>query len=194
MARRRTFVWAAALTLLAGCAAHWDVDSYATPDGNVAAKQTFYFGGGDFGNPASIDPAVVASATSRIRAVVVAELVRNGYTEVDSAASADMVVTFQVAGTQRFVASDARRIGAPSPTGVLSPSATQPPPASYVPREMRVRDGSVLVFIDDRASGRLLWRGSVSEETRSGSTEQGVRIITEMAREIARAVPPRAAR
>jgi hypothetical protein len=63
-----------------------------------------------------------------------------------------------------------------------------------VPREIRVRDGSVLVFIDDRASGRLLWRGSVSEETRSGSTEQGVRIITEMAREIARAVPPRAAR
>ena len=50
------------------------------------------------------------------------------------------------------------------------------------------------VFIDDRASGRLLWRGSVSEETRSGSTEQGVRIITEMAREIARAIPPRAAR
>jgi hypothetical protein len=192
MARRRMFVWAATLALLAACASRWDVDSYAAPDGNVAAKQTFYFGGGDFGNPASIDPTVVATATSQIRAVVVAELVRKGFTQVDSAEGADMVVTFQVAGTQRFVPSDARRIGAPSPTGVLMPGATQPPPASYVPREIRVRDGSVLVFIDDRASGRLLWRGSVSAETRSGSPEQGVRLITEMARDIARQVPARA--
>jgi hypothetical protein len=61
-----------------------------------------------------------------------------------------------------------------------------------VPRERRVREGSVLVFIDDRASGHLIWRGSVTAETRSGSTEQGVRQLTQMAHEIAREVPARA--
>ncbi len=88
--------------------------------------------------------------------------------------------------------SDERRIGAPSATTVLSPSEMQPPPASSVPREMRVREGSVLVFIDDRASGRLIWRGMVTAETRSGSTEQGVRLLTQMAHEIAKEVPARA--
>ena len=81
----------------------------------------------------------------------------------------------------------------PSATKVLSPSEIQPPPASLLPREQRMRDGSVLVFIDDRATGRLIWRGSVTAETRSGSTEQGVRIIDQMAREIALEVPSRAA-
>ncbi len=88
--------------------------------------------------------------------------------------------------------SDERRIGAPSATTVLSPSAMQPPPASTVPRELRVREGSVLVFIEDRASGRLIWRGMVTAETRSGSTEQGVRLLTQMAHEIAKEVPARA--
>ena len=63
------------------------------------------------------------------------------------------------------------------------------PPASSVPREMRVREGSVLVFIDDRASGRLIWRGTVTAETRRGSTEQGVHLLTQMAHEIAKEVP-----
>ena len=104
-----------------------------------------------------------------------------------------MHVSFQVAGSQRFVLSDERRIGAPSATTVLSPSAIQPPPASAVPREMRVRDGSVIVFIEDGASGRLIWRGMVTAETRSGSTEQAVRLIAQMAHEIAFAVPAHAA-
>jgi hypothetical protein len=103
-----------------------------------------------------------------------------------------MVVSFQVAGTQKFVIADERRVGAPSPTQVLSPSEMQPPPASMLTREQRVRDGSVLVFIDDRATGRLLWRGGVTAETRSGSQEQGVRIMEQMAREIVRETPARA--
>ncbi len=61
-----------------------------------------------------------------------------------------------------------------------------------MPRERRIREGSVLVFIDDRASGQLIWRGMVTEETRGGSTEQGVRVLTQMAHEIAKEVPARA--
>jgi len=192
MVRRMAFVWAGALALAAGCATHWDVDSFEAPEGKVAARHTFYWKGGDFGSPASLDPRMVASATSQLRSAVTTELSRKGYSEVDSAAAADMIVSFQVAGSQRFVLSDEKRIGAPSATTVLSPSEIQPPPASMVPREQRMRDGSVLVFIDDRESGRLIWRGMVTAETRSGSAEQGVRVLTQMAHEIALEVPARA--
>jgi hypothetical protein len=186
------FVWAGALSLLAGCAAHWDVDSFEDPAGNVAARQTYFWKGGDFGSPGLLDPGMVASATSQLRSAVTAELGRKGYSEVDTAAAADMLVSFQVAGSQKFVLSDEKRIGAPSATTVLSPSEIQPPPASSVPREMRMREGSVLVFIDDRASGQLIWRGMVTSETRRGSAEQGVNLVLQMAHEIAKEVPARA--
>jgi hypothetical protein len=191
MIRRVALVWAGTLVLLAGCAAHWDVDSYEDPAGNVAGRQTFFWKAGEFGIPGLLDPRTVALATSQLRGAVTTELGRKGYSEVDTAAAADMIVSFQVAGSQKFVQSDEKRIGAPSATTVLSPSEIQPPPASSVPREMRMREGAVLVFIDDRASGRLIWRGMVTSETRRGSTEQGVQLITEMAREIAKEVPAR---
>ncbi|MBK6350864.1 MAG: DUF4136 domain-containing protein [Proteobacteria bacterium] len=191
MIRRMAVVGAGALVLLAGCATHWDVDSFEAPRATwppgtrtsgravISARQGTH------------DPAVVASASAQLRGAVTAELNRKGFKEVDTAAAADMIVSFQVAGTQRFVPSDERRIGAPSATTVLRPSEIQPPPASTVPRERRIREGSVLVFIDDRASGQLIWRGMVTEETRGGSTEQGVRQLTQMAHEIAREVPAR---
>ncbi len=191
MIRRMAFVGAGALVLLAGCATHWDVDSFEAPDGNVSARHTYFWQGGEFGTPGTLDPAMVAAASTQLRGTVTAELDRKGFKEVDTAAAADMVVSFQVAGTQRFVPSDERRIGAPSATTVLSPGAIQPPPASTVPRERRVREGSVLVFIEDRASGRLIWRGMVTAETRSSSTEQGVHVLTQMAREIAKEIPAR---
>ena len=132
MIRRMAFVGAGALVLLAGCATHWDVDSFEAPDGNVAARHTYFWQGGDFGTPGTVDPAVIASASAQLRGAVTAELNRKGFKEVDTAAAADMIVSFQVAGTQRFVPSDERRIGAPSATTVLSPSEIQPPPASTV--------------------------------------------------------------
>ena len=114
MIRRMAFVGAGALVLLAGCATHWDVDSFEAPDGNVAARHTYFWNGGDFGTPGTLDPAVVASASTQLRGAVTAELNRKGFKEVDTAAAADMIVSFQVAGSQRFVLSDERRIGAPS--------------------------------------------------------------------------------
>jgi hypothetical protein len=192
MNRRVAFAWVAALALLAGCATHWDVDSFEAPEGKVASHRTFFWKGGEFGSPGSLNPKMVAATTAEMRTAVTTELTRKGYSEVDTAAAADMIVSFQVAGSQKFVLSDEKRIGAPSATTVLSPSEIQPPPASSVPRELRMRDGSVLVFIDDRASGRLIWRGMVTAETRSGSTEQGVRLISQMAHEIAKEVPDRA--
>ena len=50
-----------------------------------------------------------------MRAAIVEELQRKGYVEASDAASASMVVTYQAAGTRKFVEPDQRRIGAPSP-------------------------------------------------------------------------------
>ena len=110
---------ALALGLLAGCATHWDVDSFEAPAGNVASRHTYFWQGGDFGTPGAVDPAMVALASTQLRGAVTAELNRKGFKEVDAAAAADMIVSFQVSGTQRFVPSDERRIGAPSATTVL---------------------------------------------------------------------------
>ena len=73
---------------------------------------------------------------------------------------------------RRFVVEDTTRVGAPSPNTVLSPSEMQPPPASSVPREVPVREGSVIVFLDDPKLGKLAWRGEVAEQIRASSPEQ----------------------
>ena len=193
MIRRMAFVGTVALVLLAGCATHWDVDSFEAPDGNVASRHTYFWRGGDFGSPGAFDPAVVALASTQLRGAVTAELNRKGFKEVDTAAAADMIVSFQVAGIAAVSCCRTRGASARLPPPRCSAQCEiQPPPASTVPRERRVREGSVLVFIDDRASGQLIWRGMVTEETRGGSTEQGVRMLTQMAHEIAKEVPARA--
>jgi hypothetical protein len=181
--------WLISTVLLAACATHWDVDGYAAPDGNLATRRSFAWKGGDFGTPAAVDPQVAAAASERIRDAVIEQLTLKGYHPVPAAAEADMAVSFKVAGTRRVVAAEGDRVGAFVPTDVLSPSEPQPPPASELPREMTVRDGSVMIFIDDPASGRLVWRGFVSSETRVGSSEQAVRTIVEIARQIAAEIP-----
>jgi hypothetical protein len=67
----------------------------------------------------------------------------------------------------------------------------QPPPASTVPREVPVREGSLIVFLDDPKLEKLAWRGEVADQIRAGSPEQLARILAQMAREIAKAVPAR---
>lgn len=191
MTRRRAAFGSLAMVLVAACATQWSVDQFTAPEANFAAKQTYYWKGGDLRTPSAIPKGVLASADDQIRAAVVEELTRKGYTRTDAAAGADMIVSYQVAGSSHFVVADDRRVGAPSPNTVLSPSEMQPPPASELPREVSVREGSVIVFIDDPAANKLVWRGAITAETRSGSREEGVRQIVEMAREIARQVPAR---
>ena len=191
MARRRTVLLAVMAMFAAGCATHWNVESFESPDASVAAKKTFFWKGGDFATIATIDKAVLEAADSQVRSAVIEELTRKGYAETGVAAGADMVVSYQVSGVRKFVTADTTRIGAPSATTVMSPGEIQPPPASTVAREVAVRDASVIVFVDDPASGRLLWRGEVASETRSGSAEQAARVIAQMAREIAKEMPAR---
>jgi hypothetical protein len=192
MARRAAIAWAAMVAAgVAACAVHWNVETYAVPGADVGSRQTYYWKGGEFQAAAQIDPATVSHAEGLIRAAVVEELARKGYREVPSADAADLVASFQVSGMRRFVVEENPRIGAPSPNTVLSPGEMQPPPASTVPREVPVREGSLIVFLDDPKLDKLAWRGEVADQIRASSPEQLSRILAQMAREIAKEVPAR---
>jgi hypothetical protein len=104
-----------------------------------------------------------------------------------------MLVSYQVAGTRRYETSKSPRFNAPNPNDVLMTSNPQPPAASELPRERRVTEGSVIVFVDDPATSQIIWRGAISEETRSSSSEQAIRTAEEMAAAIVESFPARTA-
>lgn len=190
----KRITWVAVVAMAAGCAVHWDVETYAVPGADVASRETWFWKGGDFGGASQIEPATIAAADSNVRAAVTEELARKGYRESASAEAADLIASYQVSGMTRITVDETPRIGAPSPNTVLSPGEMQPPPASSVAREVSVREGSVILFLDDPKLGKLAWRGEVAEQIRAGSPEQAGRIIAQMAREIAKEVPARKGR
>lgn len=190
--KRATWIVMVLAAALAGCASPWAVDKFEAPEANFASRSTYFLKDGELGTTAALDPAVATSVNAAVRSAITTELARKGYTEVANAAAAQMIVSYQVAGTRKFVTADDRRVGAPSATTVLSPSEMQPPPASALPREQVVRDGTVVVFVDDPVSGRLIWRGLITAETRVGSTEAGIRTVADMAHHITQEFPARA--
>ncbi len=191
--RAQRWIAAACLALAAACASTWPVDSYETPGADVAGKRSFAWAGGELGTVAAVDPKTAASTDQHIREVVVAGLVRKGYTEVADPKSADMLVSYQIVGTRKYVTSQRPRFSAPLPDDVLLQSNPPPPAASELPRERTVRDGSVIVFVDDPVADRLLWRGMVTAETRVGSSEGAIHTAAEMARDIVEGFPARRA-
>jgi Domain of unknown function (DUF4136) len=177
---------------IAACAATWTVDKFEAPEARLASRRTYAWTGGDFGTPTEVDPAVVARADRAIRAAIESELARKGYVAVDEAAKADMHVSYQVAGQRRFVIADDRPIGASAATESMTPGAEPGPSASSrLPREQTVREGTVIVFVDDPATKRLIWRGLISAETRVATTEGAIEQASGMARQIAREIPAR---
>ena len=178
------------MVLLAGCAAStWDVDTYAAPGSNVASLGTFAWGGGELGSAAAIDPSVVQAADRRIRETIVADLQKKGYTLAADPATAQMVVSYQVVGSRVYVTSNEPRFSAPSPGSVRSASAPPLPAASELPPERRVTEGSVVVFFDDPATKRLIWRGSITAETRSADSKQAIETAAKMASDILKSLP-----
>lgn len=181
----------AGLVFTAGCATRWTVDSFAAPEADIPGKATFAWKSDASGTPTTTRPEVAEAMAARVRGAVTTELVHKGFSEASDPGGADMLVSFQVAGTRRFVVSDERRIGAPSPSGVLTASGRAPPPASTLPGEKSVREGSVIVFVEDPATGRVMWRGLVEVESRVASSEAGIRMVGDIARHIAREFPAR---
>jgi Domain of unknown function (DUF4136) len=193
--RLRPLIATGAAITIAACATSWTVDKFEAPEAGFAARRTYAWTGGDFGTPNDIDPATVARADRAMRAAIDAELARKGYVAVADPAKADMHVSYQVAGQRRFVIADDRPVGASAATEAMTPGANPvPPPSSQVPREQTVRDGTVIVFIDDPATKRLIWRGLVSAETRVATTEGAIHQAAEIAKQIAQELPRRTAR
>ena len=183
---------ALACALMTACGGNpWVVDGYQAPDADVAARRSFAWRTGEVGAPLIKQPQHAADAQARARAVIVQELLQKGYVEAAAGDTADMTVSVQVTGARRFVATDQRRIGAPSPNEVLTPGVVPPPPASELPREKSVREGTVVVFAEDPTSGRLLWRGLVNAEIRVSSIDKTVDQVVDMARHIAQGFPAR---
>jgi hypothetical protein len=136
---------------------------------------------------------LAARVETQARSAIVNELQRKGYVEASGAAGAEMVVTYQASGVRRFVESDQQRIGAPSPNQVLTPGEMPRRPASELPPERSVRDVAMVVFVEDPATGALIWRGLVSAELRTDSLEGVVRQVTDMTRHIMQQFPARRA-
>lgn len=181
------------LGVLAACATAWEVDRFEAADANLAAKRSFAWQGGEVGTPTTTSPEAEQDIAAQLRQAIVTELAGKGYVEVTDPAAADMLVSCQVTGSQRFETEKDRRIGAPSPTQVLTPGNAPLPPASVPPREVSIREGSVIMFVEDPATGRLIWRGLVSDESRVYSARSGIHLAAEMARHIARQFPARTA-
>lgn len=181
------------VALTSGCASTWDVDTFEAPEANLAARRSFAWKEGELGTPLAKRPEGATALESNIRTVVTEELRKKGYVEVPSPSAADMVVSYQVAGSRKFVTAEDRRVGAPSPNEVLMPGNIPPPPASELPREQLIREGNIVVFAEDPSSGRLMWRGLVSVESRTSSREGAIRQITDIARHIMQRFPTRSA-
>ena len=184
----------AALALLAGCATSpWNVDAFEAPGADMAGRSTFFFAPGDIAAPLAPRAELGQQLQAQVRAAIVEELQRKGYVETSDAASASVVVTFMAAGTRRFVESDQRRIGAPSPNEVLMSGGIPPRPASELPPEQSVRDVTLVVYVDDPVKQSLVWRGLVETELRSSSKEMMIRQVSGIARRITQQVPARRA-
>jgi len=182
---------AGAALLLAACATTQDIDKYEAPEANFAARHTYAWKPGEVSTPGQQNAGDAQRLEQAVQNAVEEELAHKGYAKVD-AAKADMIVSYQVAGHRTYVVSDERRVGAPSPNEVLMPgNSPQLPPTSVVPREQTVGEGSMIVFVDDPASGKLIWRGVVTVETRVRSPEAGARMAADTAREIVRSMPGR---
>lgn len=192
MSQRNSWLALLAVAGLAGCVSTDTVETFKAPERDVASLRSYAWKDGEFGLPLVQDPAVLASARQKLRDTVDTELQAKGYVLVADAASADFLVSYNVAGQRRYASSDTTRVGAPSPNEVLMPGEIQPPPASMGPREVSIREGTVAIYADDRASGKLLWRGSVDINQRIASSEAGVRLVHRLAHEITREFPAHA--
>ena len=185
---------AAALALLAGCATSpWNVDAFEAPGADMAGRSTFFFMPGDIAAPLVPRAELAQQLQAQVRTAIVEELQHKGYVETSDVASASVVVTFMAAGTRRFVESDQRRIGAPSPNEVLMSGGIPPRPASEMPPEQSVRDVTLVVYVDDPVKQSLVWRGLVETELRSSSKEMMIRQVSGIARRITQQVPERRA-
>lgn len=176
---------------LAGCSSQWTVETYQPPEKDVAGLQSFAWKTGEYAAPRQVSPEQMSTLDARLRATISGELQALGYREASGPAAADMHITVQVSGMRRKVLADDSRIGAPTANAVLTPGEGDVTPPSTMPDIQTLSEISVVVFADDPATGRLMWRGAVSSEGRVTSKDAALRTLNDMARAISREFPAR---
>jgi hypothetical protein len=179
------------LALAAGCAATWTVDTFEDPGAQLTERPSFAWTGGEVGSVVTVRPALVSATDAQVRDAVVKVLLRKGYDLAADPKQAQMLVSYQVAGARKYVTNEKPRFNAPSPNDVLMSSNPPPPAASELPREQQITQGSVIVFVADPESGKLIWRGAITSETRTGSSKQAIEDVARMAADIAESFPAR---
>jgi hypothetical protein len=136
------------------------------------------------------DPAVAAQLNSDVRQAAVNELSRRGYEQLPPE-RADMLVSYQVVVTS--VGSGDRG----EPVSGMSPQASIGPGDPFrelrdrgtVTNDVRESMGSLLVFVTDRQTGRILWRGTA--ESLMTSPREGERAAAGAVRQMFEKFPMR---
>ena len=144
----------------AACAGGVKVSTMEVDDARLHERASFAWVDRGTAGPQA-DPALAAQVNSDVRQTAVSELSRKGYQEAP-AESADMLVSFQLAVTSAPLSErDVPNVG-------MSPQASVGPGDPF--RELRDRgtltsdvresNASLMVFVTDRQTGRILWRGT----------------------------------
>ncbi len=183
--------WVALAATLIGCSTPWTVDTYEVPRADVAGLRTFAWLGGEYAASRDVTPKLESTLDRQLRETLTNELTAKGYTRVSDAESADMHVHAQISGLRRYVISDESRVGAPTANAALTPGEGDVGQPSMTPTEQVFNETSVIVFVDQAETGRLMWRGSVTSEERLTSREATMKKLNEMARAIAQQFPAR---
>jgi hypothetical protein len=175
--------------LFAACASGVKVSTMEVDDARLRERTTFaWVDRGDTGLQA--DPQLAAQVGADVREGAVSELSRKGYQEVPRE-KADMLVSFQIAVTS-MPTSDVS-----GPVGGMSPQASLGPGDPF--RELRDRGtltsdvresaASLLVFVTDQQTGKILWRGTA--ESLMTSPREGAQAVPSAVRRMFEKFPPR---
>lgn len=160
---RRALASLLTAVMLAGCAAEPAVRTEAAPGQSVATRATFAWAESAISWPDRKPAAVDAELQALVRDAVVAQLVERGYAE--NAGTPEFVVSFHV--TVRDLP---EHEFCTLRTRVLPDDPGREVEVCRVPgtRTSRVyREGTLIVFVVDRASGVLLWQGVAEDTARS---------------------------
>ena len=175
--------------LLVACASGVRVSTLEVDDARLHQRTSFAWV--DRGSTGlERDAALAAEVNASVRQVAVSELRRKGYEEV-SPEQADLLVSYQV------IVTDAGPLNRGEPTSGMSPQGSVGPGDPF--RELRDRGtltpdvrqshGSLLVFVTDSRSGRILWRGTA--ESLMTSRREGARKVPSAVRQMFEKFPAR---
>jgi hypothetical protein len=177
--------------LFVACASGVKVSALEVDDARLHERTSFaWVDRGSTGPQA--DPALATRVSSEVKQAAVGELSRKGYQELP-AERADMLVSYQVVITSAGSSNRGEPVMGMSPQGTIGPGDPfrELRDRGTLTPDVRESEGSLLVFITDRATGRILWRGTA--ESLMTSPREGARVVPAAVRRMFEKFPARTA-